>query len=347
MADLNDFNLPTPANNRVDVQDTQRANTIRAMTQNPGSAGSRPIGAKLSELISNVFTFKNWNGSGYDTWLTISNFMRGLLDDVDGQAARDTLLVPSRAQIVAQTYTAFTTGGTGFAYTLTPTPAITSYAVGQSFFVTFHVQSQTNPTLTISGLGTALSLVCQTGAGTYVPIPIYALQDGDRYRVTVISGTQALVEGLVSRNWFNEMTAAFTSNSATMNTGGYSIVVCPNASGDMASSYNTSTGIWTCPQTGIYSFEYDLVISSATWSSNGVQLTAYIAVNGVVGLDQYYIHATSPYERPLLSGSGIRFMYAGQTAYLAGFNGTGSVRTFVGGADDFAERTRLKIKRIG
>lgn len=347
MADLNDFNKPTLTDLRTDVQDTNRAHHARAITLNPGAATNKPVGAKLAELISNIFTLKSWSGSAYDTWLTITDVMRTLLGSATNSDARAALSVPSRAEVAAQTYTAFTTAGTGFAYTLTPTPAITAYAAGQSFFVNFHAQVQVNSTLVISGLGTALNLVCQTGFGTYVAVPQFTIQAGDRYRVTILSGTQALVEGLVGRNWFNEMEAAFTSNSATMNTGGNSIVVCPTASGDSAASYNTSTGIWTCPQAGVYTFEYALVIASAIWGSSSVQLSADVSTaNGIISPSQYYIHATSPYERPLLTGCGSVFLYAGQTAYLEAFNGTGSTRTFVGDPNKFNVRTRLKIKRI-
>lgn len=91
MADLNDWNKPTVADSRVDVQDTHLAHAMRSMKMDPGTASNRPFGAKLAELISNVFTFKHWNGSAYDTWLTISNFWRGVLDEVNAADARAAL----------------------------------------------------------------------------------------------------------------------------------------------------------------------------------------------------------------------------------------------------------------
>jgi hypothetical protein len=56
------------------------------------------------------------------------------------------------AQLQAQTYTTFTTGGTSAAYTLTPTPALTALATGQRFNVTFNATAGPTPTLAISGL---------------------------------------------------------------------------------------------------------------------------------------------------------------------------------------------------
>ena len=57
-------------------------------------------------------------------------------------------------QIQTQAGTAFTTGGTAPAYTLTPSPAITSYVAGQRFRVNFNAVGTTGSnTLNISGLG--------------------------------------------------------------------------------------------------------------------------------------------------------------------------------------------------
>ena len=52
-----------------------------------------------------------------------------------------------------QKSTAFTTAGTSTALTLTPTPAITSYATPQRFNVKFSVSSGLNPTLNVSAKG--------------------------------------------------------------------------------------------------------------------------------------------------------------------------------------------------
>jgi hypothetical protein len=54
-------------------------------------------------------------------------------------------------QIQGQSLTAFTTGGTSTAYTLTPTPAISSLVAGQRFRVLFNATAGATPTLAISG----------------------------------------------------------------------------------------------------------------------------------------------------------------------------------------------------
>lgn len=69
------------------------------------------------------------------------------------RASGEFLTAVTRAQLQAQTYTAFTTGGTSSAFTLTPAPAITAYAENQTFDVEFNAASTGTPTLDISGLG--------------------------------------------------------------------------------------------------------------------------------------------------------------------------------------------------
>lgn len=120
-----------------------------------------------------------------------TTFLRG-----DGTFAVLPAVEVTPAFVQAQTFVAFTTGGTATAYTLTPSPAITAYAAGQSFFVTFNAASGSNPTLTISGLATPPNLVKQNGDGTYVNIAPGNITLNHRSSVTLISATQALVENL-------------------------------------------------------------------------------------------------------------------------------------------------------
>jgi len=71
----------------------------------------------------------------------------------------------TQGQLQAQTYVAFTTGGTSTAYTLTPSPALGALATNQRFRVAFHTTAGATPTLAISGL-TAKNLKYKDNAGT-------------------------------------------------------------------------------------------------------------------------------------------------------------------------------------
>lgn len=84
---------------------------------------------------------------------------------------------PVRAtDLQVQLTTAFTTGGTATAFTLTPAPAITANAANQRFRVNFNAAAGTTPTLAVSGQAAlALKYRDSTGAkqaitATQVPI---------------------------------------------------------------------------------------------------------------------------------------------------------------------------------
>lgn len=94
------------------------------------------------------------------------------------------------AQVQAQTYTAFTTGGTSSAFTLTPTPAITAYAENQSFDVEFNAASTGTPTLNISGVG-AKNLKYRDALGALVSCGTL-IPSGWRSKVTY-DGTDMIV----------------------------------------------------------------------------------------------------------------------------------------------------------
>jgi len=73
---------------------------------------------------------------------------------------------PVRAtDLQVQLVTAFTTGGTSTAYTLTPTPAITANTTNQRFRVKFNAASGATPTLAVSGQ-TAKNLKYYDSTGT-------------------------------------------------------------------------------------------------------------------------------------------------------------------------------------
>jgi hypothetical protein len=113
-----------------------------------------------------------------------------------GDALRFENIALLGSSIQNQTYVAFTTGGTSTAYTLTPTPAITAYTAGQSFFVNFNAASGAAPTLAISAVATPPNLVKQLADGTYANIAANDIPINHRSRVTLLSATQALVEKL-------------------------------------------------------------------------------------------------------------------------------------------------------
>lgn len=82
------------------------------------------------------------------------------------------------AALILQTYTGYTTAGTGAAFTLTPAPAIVASPAKTRFNVTFHADGAAAPTLNISAVGAKL-LKQYDGAGVLVPAVVKAGQISD------------------------------------------------------------------------------------------------------------------------------------------------------------------------
>lgn len=123
--------------------------------------------------------------------------LRGVIGGTPDVAIPSVWTTP--ANVLAQTANSATTAGTSTAYTLAPAQAITSYAAGQTFWVTFHAASGANPTLQVSGVASPPTLVRQAASGSYVNIGAGDIPANHRSRVTLLSTSQALVEEMPPR----------------------------------------------------------------------------------------------------------------------------------------------------
>lgn len=126
---------------------------------------------------------------------------------------------PMRAtDVQAQLATAFTTGGTGTAFTLTPTPAITAYAANQEWDVVFSAACGAAPTFQVSGLGTPPNLVKQNADGTYSNLAAGDFPSGWSSKVKMVSPTQALVRSLPLKAYkeIQPIAASVAANALTV-----------------------------------------------------------------------------------------------------------------------------------
>lgn len=116
-----------------------------------------------------------------------------------------------------QTATAFTTGGSGTAFTLTPTPAITAYAANQEWDVVFSAACGAAPTFQVSGLASPPNLVQQNVDGTYSNLAAGDFPSGWASKVKMVSATQAWVRTLPDVIRQNIQSAAYTLIMADAN----------------------------------------------------------------------------------------------------------------------------------
>jgi hypothetical protein len=101
-------------------------------------------------------------------------------------------LIINASQIQNQTVKYFTTAGTSTAYTLTPSPAIAAYAIGQEFDIKFNAANGATATINVGGLG-AVNLVDRLVDGTYYNIPAGRIPINWVSKGVMVSANQMLV----------------------------------------------------------------------------------------------------------------------------------------------------------
>jgi hypothetical protein len=144
-------------------------------------------------------------GSGTKTAWVISQSAPAALDG----------LYATVAQIQGASLTSYTTGGTGTAFTLTPSPAISAYAANQTWNVIFNAACGAAPTLEISGIATPPNLVRQLLDGSYQNLADGDFPSGWQSTVKSVSASQVLVLRLPPRTKTGSFTRDMTAASGT------------------------------------------------------------------------------------------------------------------------------------
>ena len=283
------------------------------------------------------------------TGLPLTTGVTGVLPIANGGTAGSTAAAARAAlgtigsdEVQAQTYTAFTTGGTSTAYTLTPTPAITAYAAGQSFFVTFNAAPGATPTLAISGVATPPNLVKQLADGTYANIAANDFPINHRSRVTLLSATQALVETMppvvgartgVYLSTNQTMTSAATFYTLALDTEDY----------DIYSEFDTSTYTFTAKNAGKYRITATASMSLGA-SGDWGELAIYVGVNRKKTARASTADSASAKASPQVNA--VLVLAVGDTVTIRGqFNSASGSRS-IDGTGLTGERTFMSIDRI-
>lgn len=174
---------------------------------------------------------------------------------------------PLRAtDLQSQLVTAFTTGGTGTAFTLTPAPAITAYVANQEWDISFSAACGASPTLQISGVATPPNLVKQNTNGTYSNLSAGDFPSGWQSKVKMVSTTQALVRSLPVKK------GTSTNDAAT--------------TGDIGEYVESVAGPVSAPASNTYGDLTSITLTAGDWDISSTQVSIIntgVSITSVVG----------------------------------------------------------------
>jgi hypothetical protein len=217
------------------------------------------------------------DSTGLDSGLSLVNVAG--LDSVNSPVP---ITVAMTTAMQRQSYTGFSTGGTATAYTLTPSPAITSNTVNTRFQVLFSLAAGATPTLAVSGL-TALPLKFRNPAGTLTAITSAQVPsgwisdvetDGTNWIVLSVADPGSLSSTIVGT------TQAVGDNSTKIATTAYAdrAAFGANTWQDMSGS-RTSGTVYTNSTGRAIQVLYSAYIQTSAFP--GYQITAVMVVAGV------------------------------------------------------------------
>ena len=185
-------------------------------------------------------------------------------------------------------------------------------------------------------LGGAINLIGPNTASTInFTLPS---ADGTSGQALTTNGSGTLAWGSVASP---TVIVAAARTSAYTTTSGYANVVYNTAATNVGSAYNTSTGVFTAPATGLYQIIVNNNYSFGNGANDG--LTGRIIVGGVTDMET--IISSAPYSSPTVGGGLVMTEYvqmtSGQTASIQVGNLIATVTPLVGTAQH-----QLRIIRI-
>lgn len=232
---------------------------------------------------------------------------------------------PSAGQVQDNVVWGGTAGGAADALTIGPTIAVTAYATGQRFeFIAASANATTTPTLLVSSL-TAKAIKDRFGntlaIGDIQPGIYSAIYDGTNFRLNI------------------EATNSFEYKLTGAQSSGNIIIFDGAEYTQQGSGYNSATGVYTCPISGLYRFNYFVQVDNSIGSTLSTRYM-FFSINGATtnsfgrGEDQMYPIVNGAWWT--FKGSMLRKMTAGDTvsvrisAALSGAGISASLGSFSG-----------------
>jgi hypothetical protein len=194
---------------------------------------------------------------------------------------------------------------------------------------------------TLSGFSTGSGIV-QANAGDYIDLRVsgsLGVQSTSQLSIERISGPSAIAAAETVSGWYGGGSQAWVSGS-----GAATAIFTTKVDDSHGSTYNTSTGVWTCPVSGRYEFNYQLSAGSVAASSDAGSFQLSINKNGAGEYGTVAVQACTTAARAYYVNS--RFilnLVAGDLVRVVGECGLGATFTMVNNTG----YSFIQWKRIG
>lgn len=191
----------------------------------------------------------------------------------------------------------------------------------------------------LGGALTQATAIVTTATNT---LALQGLQNGAATDSILVSatGSGGIIKKIAAPQSFPQLLVDVRRTSTYSPTAAYATLIYNTASINVGTAYNTTTGVFTAPATGMYEI---IVNNGYNWPATNAQIVNQIVVNGAVDMEKSISsYPTVTNTNTTVTGSTIVTMTAGQTASISVGGEIGAVTPLFGTGQHVLKIIRLQ-----